>query len=122
MNDRRAIARQAMAAALISCQYVDQMKAKGFNLTVVLIGEKTWQCDAVAYDIEQSLNRATPNGVLGIRLHHGVKVPDALRECGAEILGWKPDEFVAAISRAAIASRRPTVAAAEPGGSAKCIR
>ena len=122
MNDRRAIVRQAMAAALISCQYVDKMKAKGFDLTVVLIGEKTWQCDAVAYDIKQSLKRATSNGVLGIRLHHRVKVPDALRECGAEIIDWKPDEFEAATSLAAIASRLSTVAAAEPGGSAKCRR
>ena len=147
----------------ISCQYDDQMKAKGFNLlrwnknvpvdfvgrhlldpvdstnwdyisrkireqltgtsvTVVLIGEKTWQSDAVAYEIEQSLKKDTPNGVLGIRLHHGVQVPDALLECGAEIIDWKPDEFEAAINRAAKASRRATVAAAGPGGGAKCIR
>ena len=147
----------------ISCQYEDQMKAKGFNLlrwnknvpvefvgrhlldpvnstnwdyisrkireqltgtsvTVVLIGDKTWQSDAVAYEVQQSLKKSGPNGILGIRLHDGVKIPDSLRDCGAEIIDWKPDEFEAAIGRAALAAGRAKVVAAGPGGGSRCIR
>ena len=134
----------------ISCQYDDQMKAKGFNLlrwnknvpvefvgrhlldpvhsknwdyisrkireqltgtsvTVVLIGDKTWQSDAVAYEVQQSLKKGTPNGILGILLHDGVKVPESLQECGAEIIDWNPDEFEAAINRGALAAGRERV-------------
>ena len=147
----------------ISCQYEDQMKAKGFNLlrwnknvpvefvgrhlldpvnsnnwdyisrkireqltgtsvTVVLIGDTTWQSNAVAYEVQQSLNKSSPNGILGIRLHDGVKIPDSLRDCGAEIIGWKPEEFEDAIDRAALAAGRATVVAAGPGGGSRCIR
>lgn len=147
----------------ISCQYEDQMKAKGFNLlrwnknvsvefvgrhlldpvdstnwdyisrkireqltgtsvTVVLIGDKTWQSDAVAYEVQQSLKKTGPNGILGIRLHDGAKIPDSLRDCGAEIIDWKPDEFEAAIDRAALAAGRAKVVAAGPGGGSRCIR
>ena len=88
----------------ISCQYEDQMKAKGFNLlrwnknvpvefvgrhlldpvdsnnwhyisrkireqltgtsAAVLIGDTTWKSEAVAYEVEQSLKKGTPNGIL----------------------------------------------------------
>ena len=147
----------------ISCQYDDQMRAKGFNLlrwnrnvpfefvgrhlldpvdstnkdyisrkireqitgtsvTVVLIGDKTWDSGWVAYEVEQSLKKDTPNGILGIRLNDGVTVPDSLRECGAEIIDWKPDEFEAAVERAALAAGRARVAAAGPGGGSSCIR
>ena len=147
----------------ISCQYEDQMKAKGFNLlrwnknvpvefvgrhlldpvdstnwdyisrkireqltgtsvTAVLIGDTTWQSDAVAYEVQQSLKKGTPNGILGIRLHDGVKIPDSLRDCGAEIIDWKPDEFEAAIGRAALAAGRAKVVAVGPGGGSRCIR
>ncbi|MCY4417277.1 MAG: TIR domain-containing protein [Chloroflexi bacterium] len=147
----------------ISCQYEDQMKAKGFNLlrwnknvpvefvgrhildpvnstnkdyisrkireqltgtsvTIVLIGDKTWGSGWVAYEVEQSLKKGSPNGILGIRLHDGVTVPDSLRECGAEIIDWKPDEFEAAMNRAALAAGRAKVAVAGPGGGSRCIR
>ena len=147
----------------ISCQYEDQMQAKGFHLlrwnknvpvefvgrhlldpvnsnnwdyisrkireqltgtsvTVVLIGDTTWQSDAVAYEVQQSLKKSSPNGILGIRLHEGVKIPDSLRDCGAEIIDWKPDEFEAAIDRAALAAGRAKVVAAGPGGGSRCIR
>ena len=147
----------------ISCQYEDQMKAKGFNLlrwnknvpvefvgrhlldpvdstnwdyisrkireqltgtsvTVVLIGDTTWQSDAVAYEVQQSLKKGSPNGTLGIRLHDGVKIPDLLRDCGTEIIDWKPDEFEAAIDRAALAAGRAKVVAVGPGGGSRCIR
>ena len=147
----------------ISCQYDDQMRAKGFNLlrwnknvpvefvgrhlldpvnsnnwdyisrkireqltgtsvTVALIGDTTWQSDAVAYEVQQSLKKNSPNGILGIRLHDGVRIPDSLRDCGAEIIDWKPDEFEAAIDRAALAAGRAKVVAAGPGGGSRCIR
>ena len=147
----------------ISCQYEDQMKAKGFNLlrwnknvpvefvgrhlldpvdsnnwdyisrkireqmtgtsvTVVLIGDTTWKSEAVAYEVERSLRKGTPNGILGIRLHDGVKIPGSLRDCGAEIIDWEPDEFEAAMDRAALAAGRAKVAAAGPGGGSRCVR
>ena len=147
----------------ISCQYEDQMKAKGFNLlrwnknvdvefvgrhlldpvdsnnwgcisrkireqltgtsvTAVIIGDTTWQSEAVAYEVEQSLEKSTPNGILGIRLHDGVKIPDSLHDCGAEIIDWDAAEFQAALDRAARAAGRAKVAAAGPGGGSSCIR
>ena len=147
----------------ISCQYEDQLKAKGFNLlrwnknvdvefvgrhlldpvnsnnwdyisrkireqltgtsvTVVLIGDTTWQSNAVAYEVQQSLKKSAPNGILGIRLHDGVKIPDSLQDCGAEIIDWKPEEFEAAIDRAALAAGRARVVAAGPGGGSRCVR
>ena len=71
--------------------------------------------------------KGTPNGILGIRLHEGVKVPESLQECGAEIIDWNPDEFEAAMDRAAMdraamAAGRARVAAAGPGGGSRCIR
>ena len=94
----------------------------GTSVTVVLIGDKTWQSDAVDYEVQQSLKKSGPNGILGIRLHDGVKIPDSLRDCGAEIIDWKPDEFEAAIGRAALAAGRAKVIAAGPGGGSRCIR
>ena len=35
-----------------------------------------------------------------------MKIPDSLRECGAEIIDWEPNEFEAAFDRAAAASGR----------------
>ena len=94
----------------------------GTSFTVVLIGDTTWQSDAVAYEVQQSLKKGSPNGILGIRLHDGVKTPDSLRESGAEIIDWNPDEFEAAIDRAAFAAGRARVVAAGPGGGSRCIR
>ena len=37
----------------------------GTSVTVVLIGDTTWQSDAVAYEVQQSLKKGTPNGDLG---------------------------------------------------------
>ena len=147
----------------ISCQYDDQMKAKGFNLlrwnknvpvefvgrhlldpvdstnkdyiarkireqlkgtsvTVVLIGKKTSDSGWVAYEVAESLRKDNPNGILGIRLEDGVKVPEALKDCGAEVIDWDPDQFEAAIARAAAAAGRAKVAAAGPGGGSSCVR
>ena len=66
--------------------------------------------------------KGSPNGVVGIRLKDGVKIPENLRDCGAEIMDWEPNEFEAAIERAAAASGRAVVAAAGPGGGSSCAR
>ena len=95
---------------------------KGTSVTVVLIGDKTWQSDWVEKEVRMSLDKSPPNGVVGIRLKGGVKTPESLRDCGAEVIDWQPDEFEAAFNRAALASGRALVAAAGPGGGSSCAR
>ena len=95
---------------------------KGTSVTVVLIGDKTWDSDWVEKEVNWSLEKAPPNGVVGIRLKDGVKIPESLRDCGAEIMDWEPNEVEAAIERAAAASGRAVVAAAGPGGGSSCAR
>ena len=95
---------------------------KGTSVTVVLIGDKTWQSDWVEKEVRMSLDKNPPNGVVGIRLREGVEIPESLRDCGAEVVDWNPDEFEAAFDRAAKASGRAMVAAAGPGGGSSCAR
>ena len=95
---------------------------KGTSVTVVLIGDNTWNSDWVENEIRWSLEKDPPNGIVGIYLKDGVKIPESLKDCGAEIVDWKPDEFEAAFDRAAIASGRARVAAAGPGGGSSCAR
>ena len=94
----------------------------GTSVTVVLIGDKTWSSHWVDNEVRWSLEKNRPNGIVGIRLKDGVKIPDSLKECGAEIIDWEPDEFEAAFDRAAAASGRALVAAAGPGGGSTCAR
>ena len=95
---------------------------KGTSVTVVLIGDKTWKSDWVEKEIRMSLEKNPPNGVVGICLREGVQIPQSLRDCGAEVIDWNPDEFEAAFDRAARGSRRAMVAAAGPGGGSTCAR
>ena len=95
---------------------------KGTSVTVVLIGDKTWDSDWVEKEVRWSLEKNSPNGVVGIRLNDGVKIPESLRACGAEIIDWEPNEFEAAFDRAATASGRAVVAATGPGGGSSCAR
>ena len=95
---------------------------KGTSVTVVLIGDKTWKSHWVENEVHSSLHKNRPNGIVGIRLKDGVKIPDSLRECGAEIIDWEPNEFEAAFDRAAAASGRALVVAAGPGGGSSCAR
>ena len=95
---------------------------KGTSVTVVLIGDKTWQSDWVEKEVRMSVDKNPPNGVVGIRLREGVEIPESLRDCGAEVVDWNPDEFEAAFDRAARASGRAMVAAAGPGGGSSCAR
>lgn len=95
---------------------------KGTSVTVVLIGDNTHQSDWVEKEVRMSLDKNPPNGIVGIRLKDGVRIPDSLRDCGAEVIDWKPNEFEAAFDRAAAASGRALVAASGPGGGASCAR
>ena len=106
--------------AYISRKIREQLK--GTSVTVVLIGDKTWNSDWVEDEIRWSLEKNPPNGVVAIRLKDGVRIPESLRACGAEVMDWKPDEFEAAFDRAAMASGRAKVAAVGPGGGSSCAR
>lgn len=84
----------------------------GTSVTVILIGKKTCYSKWVQWEIEQSLSKECPNGILGVRLSEDAKLPDgspvgeALKEAGAEIVDWGPHELGEAIERAAIAAGR----------------
>lgn len=73
----------------------------GSSVTVVLLGKHTSDSDWVDKEIRFSLEKENPNGVLGIRLDPDAPVPDALHDCGAEVIDWQPDQFENAIERAA---------------------
>lgn len=83
----------------------------GTSVTVVLLGYKTTDSDWVKREIDLSVEKK--NGVLAIKLYDDVPDPSkdslvgkTLYDCGAEIIGWKPDTFEAAIDRAFTAAGR----------------
>lgn len=82
----------------------------GSSVSIVLIGDETADSEWVAQEIQLSLDKQPPNGILGIRLNPQADIPQGLQDCGAEILNWyKPEdvhEFQDAIERAAVAARR----------------
>lgn len=92
----------------------------GTSVTVVLIGQKTCESEWVPYEIERSLEKG--NGLVGVRLEPGVKVPQALIDSGAEILDWNPNEFEAAFDRAALAARRTAAISAVGSSGRGCSR
>jgi len=85
---------------------------KGTSVTVVLIGKETCDSDWVRWEIEKSLEKDNPNGILAIRLEGNVPLPDdspvgrALKDAGAEVINWVPHEFGDAIERAFRAAGR----------------
>jgi hypothetical protein len=85
---------------------------KGTSVTVVLIGRETSQSEWVKWEIEKSLEKSDPNGILAIRLSDKVPLPsnspvgEALKNAGAEIIDWKPNQFGEAIERAFRAAGR----------------
>jgi hypothetical protein len=93
--------------AYISSKIKEQIT--GSSVTIVLIGKNTAQSEWVQREVEWSLGKKPPNGLLGIRLSPDAATPDELTEQGAEILNWyEPDdvhEFQDAIERAAVAAR-----------------
>jgi len=101
---------------------------KGTSVTVVLIGKKTHDSEWVRWEIEKSLEKENPNGILGIRLERNVPLPegshvgDALKEAGAEIIDWAPNKFEEAIERAFKAAGRVKAIRSGKGGGHSCAR
>jgi len=103
---------------------------KGTSVTVVLIGKDTKESEYQPYEIERSLAKEAPNGILGIKLNKSVDLPKnsptgkLLHDAGAEIIDWEPNKFGEAIDRAADASRRAAKIkrTPPPPGGSKCIR
>jgi hypothetical protein len=93
----------------------------GSSVTVVLIGGKTAESDWVTDEIRWSLDKS--NGVLGIRLDTAGRTPQALVDCGAEVINWVPHDFADAIERAALAARRrEVISSPSSGGGDSCGR
>lgn len=101
---------------------------KGSSVTVVLIGRGTCDSDWVKWEVEKSLDKESPNGILGIRLEPGIPIPDdspvgnILKDAGAEIINWDTDKFGDAIERAAIAAGRAKTIINTQAGGASCSR
>jgi hypothetical protein len=95
----------------------------GTSVTVVLIGDHTVDSNWVPQEIGWSGEKDVPNGILGIRLkgHDDAPVPQALIDCGAEVINWQPNEFPGAIERAAVQAGRAVQLIAQGGGGA-CAR
>jgi len=100
-------------------------------VTVVLIGKETLNSNRVAWEIEESLKKERPNGILAIRLDAGSQIPQnsvvgkALRHAGAEIIDWAPNLFGDAIDRACKAVDRIARIQEhlrEPSESSSCAR
>src|SRR5882724_11467689 len=97
---------------------------KGTSVTVVLIGKKTPDSDWVRWEIEESVSKQSPNGVLAIKLEPDCDLPSdspvgkALQDVGAEIMDWSPHDFADAIERAAAAAGRIRQVMSGVGGTA----
>lgn len=92
----------------------------GTSVTVVLIGEETAQSDWVADEIRWSLEKG--NGILGIRLDSAGETPQALLDCGAEVIDWDAHAFAGAIERAAEGGRRTRQIERTGAGGGSCAR
>lgn len=99
-------------------------RLKGTSVTVVLLGSETSQSSWVENEIQWSLEKDPPNGLVAIRLSSDAPVPAGLE--GAEVLDWQnPEdvhEFGPAVERAARAARRMADAAALTGSGSTCGR
>lgn len=99
------------------------------SVTIVLLGNDTHASDWVAKEIEWSLGKDHPNGILAIRLDPDARMPDALGDYAPEILDWTQpltlETFEQAIERAALragrGSRIADSATASSGGP-NCAR
>ena len=114
-------------------QYIDtkiREQIKGSSVTVVLIGKDTKKSKYQPFEIEQSLAKDSPNGILGIKLDKSVKLPkdsavgQLLRDAGAEVIDWDSKKFADAIERAALSTGRASKIkrTPPPSGGSKCIR
>lgn len=103
---------------------------KGTSVTVVLIGKDTKTSEYQPYEIEQSLVKEDPNGILGIKLDNSIDLPkdcevsNLLHDAGAEIIDWDPSQFNDAIERAALSASRASKIkrTPPPPGGSRCIR
>lgn len=94
----------------------------GTSVTVVLIGNKTWDSEWVEKEVRMSLEKGSPNGIVGIRLHDGVKTPEFLKTSGAEVIDWDPEKFGPAFDRAARAAGRAELLLSGSHGISACAR
>jgi hypothetical protein len=104
-----------------------QEQLTGTSVTIVLLGKDTSQSKWVQWEIEQSLEKK--NGILAIKLANDVPTPakdspvgKVLDDAGAEIIGWEPDTFEAAIERAFKAAGRARSVATTAGSDSNCGR
>jgi hypothetical protein len=101
---------------------------KGTSVTVVLIGDDTKKSTYQPFEIETSIEKDPPNGILGIKLDTSVDLPEdcevarMLRDAGAEVIDWEPQKFGDAIERAVVAARRASAIRHRPPGTSTCIR
>lgn len=98
----------------------------GSSVTVILVGKDTAGSDWVPREIEWSLDKDPPNGIVAIRLASDVVMPEGLPD-HAEVLDWfEPgdvQEFGPAIERAAAArDHAKAMIAAAPGAGSNCGR
>jgi hypothetical protein len=98
----------------------------GTSVTVVLIGKDTAKSSWVSDEIQWSLDKDRPNGLVGIKLSPDAQVPDGLVDAGAEILDWNEPadvhHFGAAIDQAALAAGRIPALQGQSGGGSSCAR
>lgn len=100
----------------------------GSSVTVVLIGSETADSKWVRDEIDFSVDKQNPNGVLAIRLTKDAPLPSdsvvgkALNDVGAEIIDWDPHQFSDAIERAANAAGRAKTVSTSSSGGSNCAR
>jgi hypothetical protein len=98
-------------------------RIKGTSVTVIICGAHTNESEWVQKEIEWSLAKDLPNGLLAIKLTNDAQVPEALVDCGADIIGWNPNDFADAIERAALQAGRVKALLQRGGGSGHgCVR
>jgi hypothetical protein len=96
---------------------------RGSSVTVVICGEHTNESKWVADEVAWSLEKDPPNGILAIKLTSDAQVPQAVSDCGGEVIGWDPKTFDDAIERAAMQPRRVDAIVNAGSGSAHgCVR
>ena len=75
----------------------------GTSVTVVLIGKDTPKSEYQPKEIAWSLEKSSPNGILGIKLKGAPDLPPdsgiarLLNDAGAEVIDSEPDKFADAI-------------------------
>lgn len=112
-------------------QYIDSKireQIKGSSVTVVLLGKDSKKSEYQPYEVELSLKKENPNGILVIKLEPSVSLPKysklakLLHDSGAETIDWDSDKFGDAIERAAKAAGRAKRIKRSSSGRSRCIR